>query len=204
MVNIAAGLFALADGMGGHRDGHVASNIIMETLERTMSAGDSFENRVSTATQAIEIANRVLYGTDYPPGSDKPYEEISGATVLALIVGETQACCLWAGDSRLYMLRDGFLYLVSEDHTASNGALTRAVGSSREVRIDRRTIDIMDGDIFLLCSDGLLKGMKEADIAGFLHGGGEALGDRMLAKAIAGGSTDDITVILVWVGRDER
>ena len=195
LVDLEGGLFAVADGMGGHRDGHVASNAIVSVLARTLDHQASFEERIETATQALENVNSALYG----PSADNPGFDISGSTALSLIIGEGYACCLWAGDSRLYLVRDGLLYLISEDHSADDGMLTRAVGSGPRLTLDRRLIPIQGGDTFLLCSDGLLKGMNETEMVDMFRRGGEGLADRLLAKSVAGGSSDDITLILVWV-----
>ena len=199
LVSLEGGLFVVADGMGGHRDGHVASNAVVSVLGQTLRTELSFEQRIETATRAIEGVSATLDAQSRAsPGLD-----ISGSTAVALIVGDAYACCLWVGDSRLYLFRDDQLYLVSEDHADEYGVLTRAVGSTAAVEVDRRILEICDGDIFLLCSDGLLKGMEEGALAELLASTGEAPADRLLAKSIAGGSNDDITVIVVWVAVDD-
>jgi serine/threonine protein phosphatase PrpC len=200
LVDIEGGLFAVADGMGGHRDGHVASNAVMSVLSQTLVVAASLEEKIETATRAIESVNASLYAQS----RSSPGMDISGSTAVALIVAERYACCLWAGDSRLYLFRKNNLFLVSEDHGDHGGALTRAVGSAATLEVDRRIVEVKDGDIFLLCSDGLLKGIDEGEIVELLGQTGAAPADRLLAKAIAGGSSDDITLVLVWVGlRDE-
>ncbi|MDL2398813.1 PP2C family protein-serine/threonine phosphatase [Rhizobium mayense] len=199
-VNLEAGLFAVADGMGGHRDGHIASGAIISLLEHALDGEAPFEQRIEMATQAIQSVNNALHDqTLAVPGAD-----ISGSTVVAVIIDENYACCLWAGDSRLYLFRNNCLYLISEDHVGEGGVLTRAVGSSPRLEVDRRIIDVRDRDVFLLCSDGLLKGMSETAVAELLGSEGHAPVDRLLAKSIAGGSADDVTAILVWVGYHER
>lgn len=200
VVHIEGGLFAIADGMGGHRDGHVASAAIVSVLEKTLAPDAPFEEKIETATRAIESVNASLYAQS----RSNPDLDISGSTAVSLIVGEDYACCLWVGDSRLYLFRQGHLFLVSEDHAGPDGALLRAVGSAQTVEVDRRIMEIVEDDLFLLCSDGLLKGMNEDGLAELLSEIGEAPADRLLAKSIVGGSGDDITVILVWVGlRDD-
>lgn len=199
LVDIERGLFVVADGMGGHRDGHVASNAIIADLQHTPLPAQDFETRIDQAMQAIDKTNAGLHAQSLldPEGG------ISGSTVVSLIVGGDYACCLWVGDSRLYLLRGQRLYLISEDHAADNGALTRAVGSSAKLDIERRLIEIADGDLFLLCSDGLLKGMSEDDLIAILSANQDHAADRLLAKSVAGGSLDDITLILVWVDRHD-
>ncbi|MCL6707129.1 protein phosphatase 2C domain-containing protein [Pseudomonas sp. R2.Fl] len=195
LVSLDAHVFAVADGMGGHRDGHKASSLVVSTLARDLDRPAGFEERITAANTAIEEANAILHNETIA----NPALGISGSTVVVLVVGEGYACCLWVGDSRLYLMRSGRLYLVSEDHSAESGALTRAVGSAGKVAVERRLVELSDGDVFLLCSDGLLKGMTEETLIDILAGGGENVADRLLAKSVAGGSADDITLVLVWV-----
>jgi serine/threonine protein phosphatase PrpC len=198
-IDIESGLFTVADGMGGHRDGHRASAALIAALSTTTDPAATFENRIDIATIAIEAANRSLYEEHLAvPGSD-----IMGSTVVALILGDRHACCLWVGDSRLYLFRDHWLYLLSEDH-AEDGALTRAVGSAATVQVDRRIVEYQHGDIFMLCSDGLLKGITEDEVAELLAGMRTIVAERLIAKAVAGGSNDDVTVVLVRTGGDEQ
>lgn len=195
LVSPEARVFAVADGMGGHRDGHRASSLIISALADGLLHPARFEERIAVANTAIEEANAALHGETLAD----PSLGISGSTVVVLVVDDAYACCLWVGDSRLYLVRRGRLYLISEDHAAENGALTRAVGSAERVAVERRLVEIADGDVFLLCSDGLLKGMSEEMLIDILSSQGENTADRLLAKAVAGGSTDDITLVLVWV-----
>jgi serine/threonine protein phosphatase PrpC len=195
LANIDCGVFCVADGMGGHRDGHVASNAVVSLLERTLDPTMPFEQKVENTTRAVESVNATLYAQV----RENPALDISGTTFLSLIVGEGYACCLWVGDSRLYLFRGGNLYLVSEDHAGADGVLTRAVGSAAFVEVERRILEIVGGDVFLLCSDGLLKGLDEDDMADLLSGASETSAERLLAKSVVGGSADDITIILVWV-----
>lgn len=194
MVNLGERLFAIADGMGGHRDGHVASRTVIAALEQRAVAM-SLETRIDNATRAVEEANAALFGQTLA----NPTLGISGSTAVTLLIGEDYACCLWVGDSRLYLIRKEQLYLISEDHATLDGALTRAVGSAARVEVERRIVELADGDLFLLCSDGLLKGMNEQELIAILCDGRENAADRLLAKSVAGGSADDITLILVWV-----
>lgn len=194
-VDVAGGFFVIADGMGGHRDGHVASNAVVSILGHTLMPDASFEDKIDSATRALVSVNATLYEQSLSQAET----DICGSTVVSLIVGDAYACCLWVGDSRLYLSRGKDLYLLSQDHAAFNGTLTRAVGSSADLDIERRIIEIETGDIFVLCSDGLLKGIEEEEITAMLSQPGEAPADRLLAKAVAGGSLDDITLVLVWV-----
>lgn len=198
MVSINERLFAVADGMGGHRDGHIASQAVIASLRQRVEASTSLETRIDSATRALEEANASLFAESLAD----PAAGISGSTAVTLLVGEEYACCLWVGDSRLYLLRDEKLYLISEDHATAGGALTRAIGSAGKVDVERRIVELADDDLFILCSDGLLKGMGEQDLISILCDKYDNAADRLMAKSIAGGSVDDITLVLVWVLAD--
>lgn len=197
LVRAEVGIFAVADGMGGHRDGEGASRSLIDALEAATGEQADFEARIRSVEAAVLSVNEALHApTRLSPGLD-----ISGSTIVVLVVGEDYACCLWAGDSRLYLLRSGRLYLVSEDHATASGALTRAVGSGGHLLLDRRLIEIRDGDVFLLCTDGLLKGVSEDDMLPLIGTPEDHPAERLIAKAVAGGSNDDITLALAWIGR---
>ncbi|WP_319531150.1 protein phosphatase 2C domain-containing protein [uncultured Cohaesibacter sp.] len=199
LVNAEARIFAVADGMGGHREGYVASNAIVSVLGHVLTPQEDFEHRINTVSEAIHRANHSLFSQTQKEAA----ADISGSTLVSVILDEDYACCLWVGDSRLYLLRKDWLYLISEDHARQDGALTRAVGCMPDVEIDRRIIEIKEGDKLVLCSDGLIKGVNEEELADILSQGGEALAERLVAKAIVGGSLDDITVVLLEIVGDD-
>jgi len=192
------GFFVVSDGMGGHRDGQAASSTLTSILGHAFDGHASFEEKVSAASQAISNVNTLLYA----PCAADPTIDISGATVVVLIVADGYAACLWAGDSRLYLFRDSELYLISQDHVADDRTLTRAVGSAPQIEVERRILEIRAGDMFLLASDGLLKGLGEPQVSKLLDSYGEGAVERLIDNAIAGGALDDITVVLVRVERD--
>lgn len=198
VADAQSGLFVVSDGMGGHRDGQAASSTVTSILDHTFDAHASFEEKLSTASQAISNVNTLLYA----PCAADPTIDISGATVVALIVADGYAACLWAGDSRLYLFRDSDLYLISEDHVAEDRTLTRAVGSAPHIDVERRILEVRAGDMFLLASDGLLKGLNEREVSNLLDSYGGGVVERLIDNAIAGGALDDITVVLVRVERD--
>lgn len=195
LVSPDNGLFAVADGMGGHRDAHLASEALVSRLERTPLDGIPLEAKIERTALAILGVNEALYRESL----GDPEGDICGSTIVALVAHAGHACCLWAGDSRLYLFRDAHLYLVSEDHAAPDGALTRAVGSCDQLTLGRRLIETRPGDLFLLCSDGLSKGIGDDDLADILACPGEGLTDRLVERALAGGSVDDITLIVVRI-----
>ncbi|MEM5581704.1 PP2C family serine/threonine-protein phosphatase [Roseibium sp. AS2] len=191
----ATGLFTVADGMGGHRDGDLASQATVLAVSQLVSLpATGLDNRLIALESAISHVNKALYA-DY---LSAPEQDVSGATSLSLIVDGTHASCIWAGDSRLYLLRQQHLFLISEDHADAAGRLTSAIGIGENITFGRRTLELMPGDVFILCTDGLLKGMDETMLVNMAAEGTFGLADRLVARSVAGGSSDDITVITVW------
>ncbi|GAA0783475.1 protein serine/threonine phosphatase 2C family protein [Roseibium denhamense] len=196
LVALDTGLFAVADGMGGHRDGHLASRSFVDELKTLKLDGAAdIEEKLQRIDAAFHRVNERLFGSYLAD----PESDISGCTGLTLTLHENYAGCLWVGDSRLYLLRRGHLFLVSEDHSDTAGRLTRALGAAEDMDVERRIIRTEPGDTFVLCTDGLFKGADEELIANTLAEGSEGAADRLLARAIAGGTSDDITLVVAWV-----
>jgi serine/threonine-protein phosphatase Stp1 len=195
------GLFTIADGMGGHREGDVASRATVHAISQLTNLPPSSHEARQIALEAK--LNHVNHGL-YAGFLAVPEQDISGTTSLSLIISGTQASCIWAGDSRLYLLRQQQLFLISEDHADKAGRLTAAVGIHNTLQLDRRTLEMMPGDVFVLCTDGLLKGMDETMLARMANEGTCGLADQLVSRAVAGGSSDDITVITVWTDTDAQ
>ena len=194
-ADAANGFFTVSDGMGGHRDGDLASQATVAAVAHLVNLPPStHEKQLIALEAALSSVNHSLF-SDYLAA---PELDVSGATSLSLIISGSYASCIWAGDSRLYLLRNHHLFLISEDHADEAGRLTSGIGISETVDFDRRTVELMPGDIFLLCTDGLLKGMDETMLANMTAEGTYGLADRLIARSVTGGSSDDITVIVVW------
>jgi protein phosphatase len=138
---------------------------------------------------------------------------VIGSTVAALLAVGDEAACLWAGDSRIYLFRHGRLQQLTRDHSqfealrargaemaqaaASPNMITRAVGAADTVAFDVTTLAARDGDIFLLCSDGLSTPVEEAAIAAALAPGDcERAAQDLVAQALANGGRDNVTVVV--------
>lgn len=204
------GLWAVADGMGGHARGDFASRLVIETLER-LPAPDSLEHFVAAARQGLQAANRQLC----QEASDRGVP-IIGSTVVALSACGGQCAYLWAGDSRVYLFRQGRLILLSRDHSQveelmAQGCLspeaarhhparhliTRAVGVAAELELDAGTLAVRDGDIFLLCSDGLSNELSEAEMAAALAGGDcRQAAESLVDLALRQGGRDNVTAVV--------
>ena len=207
------GLWVVADGMGGHSAGDVASGMIVETMAEVGALSslkelvDESESRLlAVNTRLREIAMTHKSGT-------------VGSTVAVLMIHGTHCVCMWAGDSRIYRFRDGALEKIMQDHThveelVARGVLTaeqaavhpdanlitRAVGAQDELFLDLEIDTLQDGDLFVVCSDGLDKEVTEDEIAqAAANGNDENLASTLVELALKAGARDNVTVITVTV-----
>ena len=170
-----AGLWAVADGMGGYRDGDVAARMVCDALS-ALDPALGFEDAVDAVREAMSGVNARLYAA-----SIRPVNPImSGSTVAILLARRTSVAALWAGDSRVYRLRQHKLVQVTTDHTwaselnlqpamdEADHAITRAVGGEATLLLDVRRDRALIGDRYLLCSDGLTRELGAAQIASIL------------------------------------
>ena len=206
------GIWAVADGMGGHQSGDVASRLIVDSLDQIHVAPDD-DAMERAACTVLSSVNQRLRAMARARGNDT----IIGSTVALLLGSERASVCLWVGDSRVYLLRDGRLRRLTRDHSqveeliergvisreeaethpAAN-VITRAVGAADGVMIDRREEPVMPGDIFLLCSDGLTKAVPEAEIAQVLAGGNCADSvQALLHLGLVRGAKDNLSAVVV-------
>jgi protein phosphatase len=199
-------LWAVADGMGGHRDGDVASRMVCQALTSFAPQG-SIEDCVDDLRQRMSKVNAELYAAAIRPVN--PVQ--SGSTVVMLLARRTSCAILWAGDSRVYRLRDGKLTQLTTDHTwaaelqldadeAEEGdhAITRAVGGEEILLLDVRRDRVRLGDRYLLCSDGLTRELTTAQIAALLAQGDVKHASSALINAtLAHGARDNVTVVVV-------
>src|ERR1700742_2426916 len=167
LVRENLGLWAVADGMGGHEAGDVASALVVERLGH-VAHGKPPTDRAEIARAAIMEANRQLWDM---AGGGTP--RTIGSTVVALTVDGNEFTCLWAGDSRAYLARDGVLRQLTRDHSLvqqlvdagdldphaaaehpNANIITRAVGAAAKLDIDSVEGEVRAGDAFLLASDG--------------------------------------------------
>ena len=208
---------AVADGMGGHLAGEVASAMAIELFARRMRAARGLPE--DTLRDALECANMAIY---HAAARDADKRGM-GTTFTAVWMGEGEAYLAHVGDSRAYLLRDGRLLRVSRDHTlveelVAHGHLTReqaktyphrnyitrALGVNATVQPDILRLDWLEGDVWLLCSDGLTNEVEEADIERVLKGAGE-YGEklsRIVRMALEHGGRDNITGVLVTTEED--
>ncbi len=212
MANPEAGLWAVADGMGGYEAGDVASKMIVTALEeiKPQQQLDHYVNEIED--RIIDANQRILeYAEIMHDG------RMLGSTVLSLLIKGQVGVCMWAGDSRLYLLRNNHLQQVSRDHShvqelmdqgsitpeqaenhPDSNVITRAVGTSEELYIDIKAFNIQMGDTFLLCSDGLYNAVDEEDIELYMKDTDTEEGvKQLIVKALENGAPDNVSVILV-------
>jgi serine/threonine protein phosphatase PrpC len=201
-------LYVVADGMGGHRGGQVASRVALETMEEL-----STEGRGSLAEQ-VRRANRTVWDRSVED------EQLSGmgTTLTAARIEGASALIAHVGDSRAYMLRDGELRQLTTDHTLvarmvrsgeiteaeadvhpHKNVLTRALGTDEEVEVDEDSITLADGDRLLLCSDGLTGMVTEDQIQAILENSEQPqqAADRLVKAANRAGGIDNISVVVI-------
>jgi protein phosphatase len=201
-------LFAVADGMGGHRGGEVASRLALETIE------ELFARREGDLAEEVRQANRAVFERST---QDRSVAGM-GTTLTAALLEADHVRLVHVGDSRAYLLREGSLRLLTEDHTLVHrmvlegeltraeaevhphrNILTRVLGVDPDVRTDDATLDILAGDRLLLCSDGLTGMLPEARIEEILRDEpepGRAV-ERLIREANDAGGVDNITAIVI-------
>lgn len=216
------GVFIVADGMGGHVAGEVASQIVTETVGpgvcHARSEGLAGEDLEGRALELIEYANRAILQR----ADSEPEKRGMGTTLTLLILtSQSEYLLQQIGDSRGYLMRDGTLSQVTRDHTVvqqqvDRGALTpeqardhplshiltRALGTDMRVEADAFTGKAEPGDIFLLCSDGLSGMLTDAQIARILSQPTDdlqGLADELVTAANEAGGFDNVTALVVKI-----
>lgn len=203
------GCWAVADGMGGHRAGDIASQWIVSSLASLPGQG-AFEHR-------IDAVRCCLRGLDTQMGQALAQPGIVGSTVVALLLEHNRAACIWAGDSRCYLWRGLRLYQLSRDHSLQQQlmdkqrlsltqaqaypgarALTRAIGAAQPLSLEILELSIHPGDVFLLCSDGLYQGLSHGELGSAMSlGTPQQVVDRLFSDVLRGPARDDLTAVVI-------
>lgn len=206
-----AGLWVVADGMGGHAAGDVASHAVVHPLS-LVQRPDALADFVEAVEDALMSVNQQLrdYATQELGG------RTVGSTVVVLLLSARTGVCLWAGDSRLYRLRGGQLSRISRDHSAvqemvdagaitqeeadrhpKSNVITRAVGGSERLLVDAAVFAPETGDTYLLCSDGLYNEVAEDVIRRKLALAPEDAVKQLLDEALHNGGRDNVSMVVV-------
>jgi protein phosphatase len=206
------GLWLVADGMGGHAKGDVASRMIVDTLKACPPPTSLDEFVYAVHSRLIEV-NRLVQEKAARWGG----QQIMGSTVVALLVFKGRCACVWAGDSRAYLFRDGRLTQLSKDHNLAEkmvargelrpeeaalhpaaNRITRAIGAQQDLKLDQVQFDPLDGDSVLLCSDGLNKEVSDEEIAAVLGDlDCDDASQELLDISLERGARDNVTVALI-------
>jgi len=209
------GIWLVADGMGGHRDGGVASAMIVEAVVRNSAGHDMMSGLLASVYEVNQ---------DLLQRSNGVHENIIGSTLVAVIVEGQNYTCLWAGDSRCYLVRAGAVKQLSQDHTEvqellDSGAIsqqeaktwprrnviTRAIGVDHNLKLDAVSGEIEYGDCFILCSDGLTGHVNDAEILErSSKATPEAACTELLDLALERGGKDNISIIVAQVSKADR
>ena len=207
------GLWLVADGMGGHFAGDIASQMVVSAMDELAPP-----TSLSSFVEAVE-RRLVETNTRLREFAEREEAHTIGSTVVALLIHREHAVCLWAGDSRMYRYRNGLLEQISQDHAlveelVERGVLTpeqaidhphgnlvtRAVGAADKLSVDIEIMPVEAGDLFILCSDGLEKEIAEEEISVIVEQHVTTqLSHALLERALAHGARDNVTVITVAI-----
>ncbi|WP_333874581.1 PP2C family protein-serine/threonine phosphatase [Methylobacter sp.] len=208
-------LWVVADGMGGHKAGEVASASIINSLEALIPE-QTIGSTVKKIYSALLKVNQKLLNLAAEGGDN----EIIGSTVVILLVCHQYCVYLWSGDSRIYIFRKGVLKQISRDHNNKSRLLaegssikevkaypfsqilTHAIGGEENLYLDAQIQEIRDGDIFLLCSDGLNKEVCDTEIESILKKASieESL-IQLIELALEREAQDNISIILTQASK---
>jgi protein phosphatase len=222
------GLYAVADGMGGHAAGEVASQtavaVVSDFVRQALTqaadpgnAGDPGQRQVQILERSVLQANEAICRLS----QDNPRYGGMGTTFSGLLVRDGKAAVAHVGDSRIYRLRDGDFSAVTNDHSWVNeqlqrraitaeearthrwrNVITRALGNRLDLEVDTENLTLRPGDVFLLCSDGLSGLVPDTALSQALKAMGESLLDTahdLVDRAKDAGGDDNITLVILRV-----
>jgi protein phosphatase len=229
VVDEDLGLLVVADGMGGHNSGEVASDLACTTIRdiaRKMLGGsqqmvpEGGDPNASARARQLDFVVKHANSIIYEKGRAMPKDAGMGTTVVAVLCDGQSMTVAHVGDSRLYLYRGGQLQVLTEDHslvgdqvrrgmiTAAEAAksslqniLTRALGAEKEVQVDTADHPLLPGDVILLASDGLTKMVDDADVAKTIarETSSKAIVASLIEQSRKAGGVDNITVVIARV-----
>lgn len=226
--NDALDLYVVADGMGGYAGGEVASRMAVEILETTLhpiAALPEGALNIARATEAMRSAVRLASKRIHEEGASDPRLSQMGTTAVAMLFVDDHVLLANVGDSRAYRIRDGQISQLTEDHSivaeqVRAGILTpeqartsrmrnwilRSVGTEEDVNVDIFVVRVEEGDLILLCSDGLYSMVDDREIRDIVLGtrSVETAAEHLITRANQNGGDDNITVVLARVDALDR
>ncbi|MDR2488260.1 MAG: serine/threonine-protein phosphatase [Desulfovibrio sp.] len=205
--------WSVADGVGGTQHGAKASKFIIRSF-LSLKEPESFDSFVSATKERILESNNILYSRTMVDGS-------AVSTVVTLLIHGGQAACLWAGDSRCYLLRNEILYQCTHDHTlrqhkidrreltvseayhmVKGNVITNAVGARADLQLDEVRFALQAEDRFLLCSDGLSNLLSPSALRQYMLRGSPQTSCEALSTSLEDRRVDDnVTFIVIFLSR---
>lgn len=209
LIHHEEGLWTVADGMGGHRAGDVASQTIIDALSK-FKRSDDLATNIDLLEEHLQNANQLCRQRGNEKGG------VMGSTAALMFVYDPYCFFLWAGDSRIYRLRNQRLEQLTEDHSLvqemkslgeiteqearnhpSSNIITRAIGVKESLVIDIEYATVEDDDYYLLCSDGLYRDVSEDEIVEIIQNHPiEDVCTQLVERALKHGGSDNITAVI--------
>jgi protein phosphatase len=214
LISTRSGVWAVADGMGGHAAGDLASHIVVEELER-IAAPATAAQLLADCEERLVAANSKLRMLADARGGD-----LVGTTVAVLLAFDSVFACVWSGDSRIYRVQAGGIEQLSVDHTEvqelmnegkltadeakswpRRNVITRAIGTYEQPELEMTNGTLASGDVFLICSDGLTNHVADHEMLALaqLHAP-QAACDHLIELTLLRGATDNVTVVVTRFG----
>lgn len=214
-------IFLVADGMGGHAAGEVASRITASVMEESLSSSGILPDAEELLQLAVQNANARVYDAQ----NHRPDYRGMGSTLTALIFRGNHYYIAQVGDSRAYILRNGSLIQITRDHSVvwqlyednliskedlsrhpRKNLITRSIGTHPQVEAEFFSDTVLENDVFVICSDGLTDVLSDSDIRQYASASGsnpQEISQMLVEAANAGGGPDNITVVVVRIGPDK-
>jgi protein phosphatase len=220
LVDTDIQLFIVADGMGGHRGGEVASAMAVEMLQKHLSEniveGLSSREVRQVFSDGYNLANRKIY---HRSSIEQPELKGMGTTMVAILIYEDKIFIANVGDSRAYLIKEPYMWQVTEDHSYVNeqiragmveneselfmarNVITRSVGYEADINIDILERDLQVGEVYLLCSDGLSGLVNDKEILKIIQQNKiESVVSQCIEAAKMAGGDDNVSVLLIEIG----
>jgi protein phosphatase len=211
LVASRSGVWAVADGMGGHAAGDLASHTVVEELERIAAPSSAAELLADCEARMVSANSRLKNIADQRGGA------VIGTTVAVLLAYEEFFACVWSGDSRIYRIRGARIEQMSVDHTEvqqlvadgrltaeeartwpGRNVITRAIGVYDDPELEMIDGTLEPGDIFVICSDGLTNHVEDREILALAtHNPPQRACDLLIDLTLDRGASDNVTVVLV-------
>ncbi len=222
-----SGFFAVADGIGGRASGEVASRIAIDVMQDFLGKGE--KNTVHTTiqsnisknplTEAVHLANRAVYEKSL----NNPELQGMGTTIAAALIDRERLSIAHVGDSRVYLLRSYILEQLTDDHSLQSEAMkpdvvkkgtpewfnkkniiTRALGTDPDVEVSYSELTLNDGDVLILCTDGLTSMVSDSTIQSTIKATNDpaVACSNLVGHAMQNGGKDNITVIIIYIYRE--